>query len=46
MLEVLSGETALIAANSAARAADADIRIFAFTLLNAVGRLNLEVIGE
>ena len=46
LLEVLSGETALIAANSAARAADADIRIFAFTLLNAVGRLNLEVIGE
>ena len=46
LLEVLAGETALIAANSAARAADADIRIFAFTLLNAIGRLNLEVIGE
>ena len=46
LLEVLAGETALIAANSAARAADADIRIFAFTLLNAIGRLNIEVVGE
>ena len=46
LLEVLAGETGLITANSAARGAEADIKISAFTLLNAIGRLTVETVTD
>ena len=46
LLDVLAGETALINAISAARSAETDIRLFAFTLLNAMGRLTLDTIKD
>ena len=44
LLDVLNGETALINANSDATSAEADVAIATFTLLNAMGRLNLRTI--
>ena len=46
LLDVLAGETALINAISAARSAETDIRLFAFTLLNAMGRLTLDTVTD
>ncbi|MFC1840028.1 TolC family protein [Thermodesulfobacteriota bacterium] len=45
LLDVLSGETALINAQSDAAAAEADIAISVFTLLKAMGKLDIGVIG-
>lgn len=44
LLDVLSGETALISAQSNAASAEASIAISAFTLLQTMGKLNLDVI--
>ena len=46
LLDVLAGETALINANSDATSAETDVAIATYTLLQAMGRLNLDAVRE
>ena len=46
LIDVLSGETAFINATSDATSAETDVAIAVFTLLNNMGRLNLDAIRD
>ncbi|MEK9754532.1 MAG: TolC family protein, partial [Rhodospirillaceae bacterium] len=45
LIDVLSGETALINASSDAAAADTDVAIAVFTLLSVLGRLDPSIVN-